>query len=208
VIRIPIKGWWLPALCAVLDAAYSVMNFFMLNPDGFLTLRTSMNRYTAAQMGVLLLAAGACTIAYGIWSSEKRESWLLVLNGLACCAFGFVLTFLNGHRVAFRTIALLIVVMAISIVVYELATARALRGHLADEWFLGAAGVVSVGFALAFLAFVLRWIKLEPGSLALTLRWLGSYFGFSAICMIGLALRLHGPQTAIHRMSGSALPSA
>jgi hypothetical protein len=51
--------------------------------------------------------------------------------------------------------------------------------------------VASVGFALAFFAFVFRWIKLEPGSPAQTLHWLGSYFGFSAVCMLGLALRLY-----------------
>jgi hypothetical protein len=49
---------------------------------------------------------------------------------------------------------------------------------------------VSFGFALAFLALGFRWIAIEPGSHA-DLLWLGSYFGFGAICMLGLALRLH-----------------
>jgi hypothetical protein len=43
---------------------------------------------------------------------------------------------------------------------------------------------------LAFFALGFRWIKLGPGSHA-DLLWLGSYFGFSAICMLWLALRLH-----------------
>jgi uncharacterized membrane protein HdeD (DUF308 family) len=167
------------------------MNFFMQRPDGSPTLRTFVHsRSTLVQMGVLALAAGACTIAAGIWSSGKGKSWLLVLNGLACSALGLIFTFWTGP-LAFRTVALLIVVMALSIGIYELAAARELRRHLADEWLLGAAGVASVGFALAFFAFVFRWIKLEPGSPAQTLHWLGSYFGFSAVCMLGLALRLH-----------------
>ena len=163
----------------------------MQRPDGSPALRTFVHsRSTLAQMGVLALAAGACTIAAGIWSSRKGKSWLLVLNGLACSALGLIFTFWTGP-LAFRTVALLIVVMALSIGIYELAAARELRRHLADEWLLGAAGVASVGFALAFFAFVFRWIKLEPGSPAQTLHWLGSYFGFSAVCMLGLALRLY-----------------
>jgi uncharacterized membrane protein HdeD (DUF308 family) len=191
LIQTLIKNWWLLALCGVLDAIISVMNFFMQRPDGSPTLRTFVHsRGTVVHMGMLVLAAGACTIAAGIWSSRKGKSWLLVLNGLACSALGLIFTFWTGP-LAFRTVALLIVVMAMSIGIYELATARTLRRHLADEWLLGAAGVASVGFALAFFAFVFRWIKLEPGSPAQTLHWLGSYFGFSAICMLGLALRLH-----------------
>ena len=124
------------------------------------------------------------------WEFQKGKSWLLLLNGLACSALGLIFTFWTGP-LAFRTVALLIVLMAMSIGIYELATARTLRRHLADEWLLGAAGVASVGFASVFFAFVFRWIKLEPGSPAQTLHWLGSYFGFSAICMLGLALRLH-----------------
>jgi hypothetical protein len=138
-------------------------------------------------MGTLALAAGVCTIAAGMWSSGKGKSWLLVLNGLACTALGLLLAFWTGP-LAFRTIALLIAVMAMSIGIYELATARTLHRHLTAEWLLGAAGVVSVGFALAFLAFVLRWIKLEPASPAQTFDWMGAYFGFGAICMLGLAL--------------------
>lgn len=186
-----IKNWWLLALCAVLDAIYAVMNFFMQRPDGSLTLRTGVDhRNTLLYMGMLALAAGACTIAAGLWSFRKRQTSLLVLNGAACSALGLIFAYWTGP-IAFRTVALLIVVMAMSIGIYALATARTLRRYLADQWLLHAAGLASVGFALAFLAFVFRWIKLQPSSPAQTLIWLGSYFGFSALCMLLLALRLH-----------------
>src|ERR1035438_7403579 len=44
----------------------------------------------------------------------------------------------------------MLVVIAMSIGVFELVIARALRsrGHVVDEWLLGLAGAVSVGFAL------------------------------------------------------------
>jgi hypothetical protein len=117
---------------------------------------------------------------------------MLVLNGLACSALGLILAFRAGGQISFRTIALLVVVMAMSIAIYELAAARRVGSRLAAEWLLGAAGAVSLGFASAFLAFALHWIKLDPGSPAQTLHWLGSYFGFAAICMVGLALRPDG----------------
>ena len=190
-----IKSWWLVAVCGVLDAIISLTYLIMQN-TGFHA------RNAVVQMGVLTLAAGGCTIAAGIWSSRNGKSWLLVLNGFACSTLGLIFTFWTG-RLAFRTVALLIVVMALSAGIYELATARTLRRHLADEWLLGVAGVASVGFALAFFGFVLRWIKLEPGSPAQTLQWLGSYFGFSAICMLGLGVRLHRLRADIHRMASA-----
>jgi len=199
-----IRNWWLLAFVGVVDAMYAAMNFFTQLPDGSLSLRTSVvHRSTLIQMGMLALGAGACTIAAGIWQSRKGKSWLLVLNGLASTALGLIFTFWTGP-LAFSTIALLIVVMAGSAGVFALATARTLRRHLADEWLLGAAGVASVSFAVVFLAFVLRWMKLDPGSPAESLRWMGSYFAFSAICMLAAGLRLNSLRSAIHRMASSA----
>lgn len=180
-----IKNWWLLASAGVLYAIISILYLIRQNTDGPLGFHGWHGMVVL--LGKLTLAAGACTIAAGIWSSRKGTSWLLVVNGLACSALGLIFTFWTGP-LAFRTIALLIVVMAMSIGIYELATARTLRSHLADEWLLAAAGVASVAFALAFLAFVFRWLKLEPGSPAQSLHWLGTYFGFGAICMLGLAL--------------------
>jgi hypothetical protein len=95
--------------------------------------------------------------------------------------------------------------MAMSIGLYELATARTLRGHHIDEWLLGVAGVVSVGFAVVFLGFALRWIKLDPSPSAQTFNWLGSYFGFTAICMVGLALGPNGLRIQMDHMSSRKL---
>jgi hypothetical protein len=87
--------------------------------------------------------------------------------------------------------ALLIVLMAMSLGTYELANAGQLRTQRALEFLAGAAGIVSLGFAGVFFAFVFHWIKLNPVSPAQTFLWLGSYFAFSAFCMLGTArLRL------------------
>ena len=178
----------------------------MQGPDGSLTLRQYAVPGTVVFLGKVALAAGACTIAAGIWRSAQGKSWILVLNGLALIALGLIFNGIFGSRISFRTIALLLVVMAMSIGIFEWVIKRALRRqrYVADAWFLGLAGAASVGFALAFFAFAFGWIKLGPGPHADFL-WFGSYFGFSAICMLGLALRLNSLRGAVHRMASSAL---
>src|SRR5580692_2438461 len=191
-----VKSWWLLALCGVLDALFAVLIFLMGSLDGSPNLRAFIHTKDASsQLGLLALAAGVCTIAASVWGSRKGNSWLLVTLGATGAT----------RPIAFRTIALVIVIMAMSIGLYELTTARTSRGHLIYEWLLGAAGVVSVGFAVAFLAFVLRWIRLDPSPSAQTFDWLGSYFGFTAICMLGLALRLNGLRVHIDRIPSRQL---
>ena len=138
---------------------------------------------------------------------ECKKEQLLVssLNGLACSGLKLLLG--ATRPVAFRSVALFIVVMGASIGVHELVTARTLRGHLVDEWLLAAAGVVSVGFAGVFLGFALGWIRLEPSPSGQTFYWLGTYFGFGAVCLLGLAARQLRPPATIHRISDSALPA-
>ena len=191
MIQTVIKNWWLLALCGVLYAIISVIYLIMRDTDGSLAFRAYAAESTVVFLGKLALAAGACTIAAGIWRSAKGKCWLLVLHGFALCALGLICYQLTHYPISFRTIALLFVVMGLSIGLFELVIARSLRRQhqRTDEWFLGLVSAVSVGFALAFLALAFRWIKLDPGSHADFL-WIGSYFGFSAICMLGLAPRL------------------
>jgi uncharacterized membrane protein HdeD (DUF308 family) len=195
------KSRWLLALCGILDAIISVLYFIMYDagPDGPLTLRGWNG--TVVFLSRLALAAGVCTIAAGIWRCAKGKSWLLVLNGLVLSAYGLIPLLWRGP-LSFDLFALLIVVMATTIGILALAIARTLRRSVADEWFFGLAGAGSLGFALVFLASVNRWIQLErrPFHPSVFL-WLCLYFGFSAICMLGLALRLHrlGPSQSGHQ---------
>ncbi len=153
-------------------------------------------------LGRLALAAGACAIAAGIARSAKGKCWPLVLNGLALCALGLILYGFTGFRISFLTIALLIILMAMSSGILGLLLARTQRrhGHFADGWILALAGATSIGFAALFFALGFRWITIVPGSHS-DLLWLGSYFGFSAICMLALALRLRslGPSQSGQR---------
>jgi hypothetical protein len=181
------KNWWLLVLCGVLEAIMSVVYFIIYNttPDTYRGngVEVFVNRLT--------LAAGACTIAAGIWRSAKGISWLLVLNGLALSAYGWMALFWRGP-LSFRFFALLVVVMATSFGMLALAIARTLRRRVADNWFFGLAGTASIGVALAFLALASHWIQLERRLFHPSVfLWFCFYFGFSAICMLGLALRLH-----------------
>ena len=175
------KGWWLLAVCGVLQATFAVINF--LHADSGIH-----HMSTVVRMGMLALAAGACTIEAARWSFRKSKSWLL-LNGMALSALGLIFTFWTG-RLAFRTVALLIIVMAISAGIFAFVSARDLPRQLAEKWLINLAGVVSVGFALGFFGFAFGWIRLEPGP-AQTMLWVGSYFAFSAMCMLGQGLRTH-----------------
>ena len=198
-IQTLMKNWWLLALCGVLEVVMSVV--YLDHSVHGIASNTPL-----VTIGRLSVAAGVCTVAAALWNSATRRRWLLVLNGLALNALGLIFNGISGFRISLRTIALLIVFMAISMGIFELLTARILRRqhHVFGEWFLKLAGVASLGFALAFFALVFRWIEIEPGTHP-DLFWFGSYFGFSAICMLGLAFLLRGQGS---RQSGllEALP--
>lgn len=188
-----IRNWWLFAVRGVLAALFSIITFLMRGSAESFLLREFALKGLIVFLGMLALAAGVCTIAAGAWTSSKNRWLLLVLDGLAVSAAGLILILLNS--VSFHMVIYLLLLLATMIGILELAGARTLRRHVPDEWFLGLAGLVSIGFAVAFL-----WTKLEP---ALYIIWLGSYSGFSAICMLGLALRLRSLRRAVHRIAAS-----
>lgn len=198
------KNWWLLGLCAVLDAVISVnyLVFYDAGPD-FLVLHGNSIMMFSTRLAV---AAGACAIAASIWRSAKGKSWLLLLNGLALSAYGLTPLVWRGP-LSYRLFVLLVVVMAMTVGILALRIARTLRHRIAEEWLLGLAGAASVGFGLAFLALGAHWIQLErrPFHHSVFL-WFCSYFGFSAICMMLLALRLRRLFPA-HSVSWETLPT-
>jgi uncharacterized membrane protein HdeD (DUF308 family) len=181
------KNRWLLGLCGILFAIMSVIYFiiYQTTPDvpGGNAIQMFVNK--------LALAAGVCTIAASIWKSADGKSWLLLLNGLTLSVYGSMPLFWHGP-LRFDFFALLLVVVAMTFGILALAIARTLRRRVADVWLFGLAGAASVCFALALLALANHWIHLEHRLFHPSLfLWLCVYFGFSAICMLGLALRLH-----------------
>lgn len=191
------KTWWLLTLCGVLDAMHSAMNLLMLNPDGSASWRRYALQNGVWDMGMLALAAGACAIAAGLWSSGRDKSWLLSLHGLALGGFGLIaVSPLVRGPLGFRPVSLLFVVMAASIGAFALATARTLRSDVPERWFLSVAGLASIGFAFSFFAVGFGWVRV--GSPHFYWVWMSSYFGFCAIFMLGLALRLNRLRKAVY----------
>jgi uncharacterized membrane protein HdeD (DUF308 family) len=180
------KNWWLLAVCGLLYASMSII-FFEHAGNGFHSMRD------VVLTGRIAVAAGACAVAAGLWNGGKGRSWLAVLNGVALVALGLILNGIIGPRIGLRTIALLVIVMAISIGILELIAGRTLRGlrRVTDGWFLTVAGVLSVAFAVPFLALGFHFIRLGPGSIA-HIAWFASFYAFSAICLLGLGLCLRG----------------
>lgn len=185
------RNWMLLAMCGLLDGIISVAYLVMWYTDGPVTFH-SWNG-TVVLQGKLAIAAGLLAIAASLWRASSGKCWPLALHGAALGALGMIMYSFTGFRISLLTISLLIVVMAVAVGILELILAQAvgLQRRAADRWVLSLAGAASGGFALTFLALGLRWIEIGPGS-HVDLFWLGAYFAFSAVCLVALALRLHG----------------
>jgi uncharacterized membrane protein HdeD (DUF308 family) len=89
VIHTAIKNWSLLALCAVLNATFSVTYLIMLDPISFHKYAV---QNTIVFLGRVALAAGVAAIIAGVWRSTEGKCWPLVLNGLAFVALGVIFT--------------------------------------------------------------------------------------------------------------------
>src|SRR5215469_3125712 len=112
-IQTLMKNWWLVALCGVAEALYAAGNFLMKDPAA---------KITVIFLGKFALAAGVCAIAAGIWRSEKRKPWLLVVNRAALVAYGLLSIFFSRRRLSFTPVALLFILMTLSIGILALRT--------------------------------------------------------------------------------------
>ena len=137
--------------------------------------------------------APAASPPWGFGGRPRANPGFWLLNGVALCAYGVIPLFWKGP-LAFDRLALLLIAMAMTFGILALMIVRSRPRSVADQWFFGLAGAGSLGFAVAFLALVNRWIQLErrPFHPSVFL-WLCVYFGFAAICILGLALRPHRP---------------
>jgi len=202
IIQTLIQNWWLLAFCGILEAADSAVNLLMLDPDGAVTVRAFATRSTAVLLGRLSLAAGLAAIAAALWSSTKGKAWLVALNGLALATYGWVSIFLTKGKLSFLPFAALLAIMALSLGTFALSIAPNLRSHATDKWFLYLAGIASGGFAIVFLTLGFRLVM--PARPETFFLWMSAFFGFSALCMLGLGLRLRNaftPGASLHASS-------
>lgn len=185
------RNWMLLVVFGILDAIISVAYSVMWYTDGPVTFH-SWNG-TIVLLGKLAIGAAFVAIAASLWRASRGKCWPLALHGFALGALGVILYGFTGFRISLLTIALLIVVMAVTLGILALILSQSLghRRRTADRWVSSLVGVAAGGFALTFLALGFRWIEIGPGS-HVDLFWLGAYFAFSAACLLALALRLRG----------------
>ena len=195
VIKTLTQNRWLLALSGLFNAIVSVVYLIMYQtgPDGA--------NGTGVFLSRLAVAAGACTIAAGIWKSATGRCWLLVVNGAALTAFGLLPLVWRG-RLSVTIFELLALVIAVTLALVALDIATTLRRHVVPFRLTAA---LSFGFALAFLALANRWIQLQPRPFhPAVFLWFCYYFCFNAICLLGIGLWLHssgqpqsGPREAL-----------
>lgn len=183
------SNWALLAVCGVLEAVISVV--YLMMQGGEESIAGLSWQGAVRLVGQLSLAAGVCTIVVGLWNSAKGKCWPLVLNGGALIALGVIQYGLTAYRISILTIAGLAVLMALSLGALGLVVKRRLGPNhtIVSRWILPLIAVACCGFAVAFAALGLRWIRLSPG-VHTDILWLGAYFGFSAGCLLGLAFSL------------------
>lgn len=184
------KAWWLLALCGILDAVHASINLLMMNLP--LTSRVfGSNLIAVRDMGFVAVAAGACALAAGLWSSGKEHSWLLSVHGLAMGAFGTILVSpLVKGPLSFRPISVLFLVMAASLGAFSLEAAKTRRRSGQGRSFLLAVGAALIGFAASFVIVGGFRIRLEPPQTYLI--WMSSYLSLCALVMLWLAFRVDG----------------
>jgi hypothetical protein len=193
------QNWWLLALAGALEAAYAVLMLLMQDENGSLTLRTSLSKATVVLLGKLGIAAGVCTMAAGLWKSTNGKAWWLAVNGVAVCALGALELIVAewAVRMSFRPLAMLFVVMAVGIGMFVLGESRLLVFRFA--------GAISMSFALLFLVLTIGAINLRQHPPEFLNIWMGAYFAFSAICLLGLAWHVHGSRPT--RLTPSVIES-
>lgn len=168
------KRWWLFLLRGIVGIAFGILA--LLWPGvALLTL--------ALVWGAYALVDGAFALAAALSGMRGGDTprWWLALTGLAGIAAGLLTIVWPGITV--QVLLLLIAAWAIVTGVMEAAGAIALRKEIEGEIFLILAGLVSIGFGVAILA----W----PVAGAIGLVWLIAWLAIlGGAAYVALALRL------------------
>lgn len=190
------RNGWLLALAGALEAVYAVLMVAALDQEGLLTLRTGISRTTILSLGKLVIAAGICTVAAGMWRTTKGRGWWLALNGFGLCSLGAI-EWIVAHwslRMSFRPFTALFVLIAVTLGVFAFRESAKM------------AGAISMIFALVFLVLTLGAINLRQHAPEFLNICMSAYFAFSAIFLLTFTWRAQGPRHAIDSLLGSGSP--
>lgn len=197
MFRVLIHNWWVLALRGVFALLFAIYVFSVQSVRLISLLRAVVLTSVVELFGLFACVGGILTIFAAIRGFNKdQEWWLLLLDGAGAFAAGAAVVLLPS--VTTITLVKLIGVWAVFVGACELLIAHRLRRHVPDEWFLALAAAGSILFGLYM------FLILAPEVHSVFL-WLGGYALFSAITMLGLALRLRKLSSQTHLIAQHAV---
>jgi uncharacterized membrane protein HdeD (DUF308 family) len=166
------RNWWLLLLRGICAVLFGVLTFVWPG----VTLVTLVLLY-----GAYALVDGVFALAAAVMGGAPAPRWWLAVVGLLGIGAGLVTLFLPGMTAL--VLLYFIAFWAIAIGVMQIVGAIRLRKEIENEWWLLAAGVVSVLFGLLLIA--------QPGTGALALiLTIGVFAVIEGIALIAFAFRL------------------
>jgi uncharacterized membrane protein HdeD (DUF308 family) len=177
------RNWWLLLLRGLASILFGIL--------ALAWPRTTILALTFL-FGAFALTDGIFSLVAAITGSDRAApAWWLALVGVLGIAAGLVAFFWPG-KTAFALVVM-IGVWAVAIGILEILGAIWLRNEIEDEWWLVAAGILSVLFGLSVL--------MVPTAGALAIVWvLAAYAILAGLLMVAFAFRMRG----VHRNTGGA----
>jgi uncharacterized membrane protein HdeD (DUF308 family) len=167
------QHWWVFLLRGLFAVLFGILAIAM--PD--LTLFTLL-----LVVGIYLFADGVVDLYTAIsGQAHGDDRWLVALQGLVGVAIGLIVFFMPGVS----AIGLLFAIAAWSLVVgvLQIVAAIKLRKEIANEFWLGLSGLISILFALFLIA--------RPGQGALAVIWIiGIYAIAFGVFLIAFAFKV------------------
>lgn len=179
------REWWVFLVRGIAAIAFGVMAFV----------------WPAVTLGVMVIMFGAYVLVDGASllialvrgdALARRHAWAVGIIGVLGILAG-IATFAWPGLTAL-SLLYLVAFWAITMGIFQMVAAIALRKEIDGEFWMGLGGLVSVGFGLVLVAF--------PGAGLLSLVWLvGAWAVVFGASSIGLAFRLHGLDRDLNRIA-------
>ncbi len=175
------RNWWLLLLRGIASILFGILAFAW--PGATILALTFL-------FGAYALIDGTLSLVAAITGSDRAApAWWLALVGALGIAAGLI-AFFWPVKTAFALVVM-IGVWALAIGILEIIGAIRLRNEIDDEWWLIAAGILSVLFGLAVL--------MAPSAGALAIVWvLAAYAILAGALMVAFSFRLKG----VHERTG------
>lgn len=170
-----LQTWWLPASRGAAALLFGV-------------LAAGWPGLTPFTLGALFAGYALAVGAVCIWGAAKNrggrgDRWMLLLLGLIGVGAGLLAVAPAAPATALHLMSL-IGASALLVGLLDVATALRLPSMFRDQWWLLAAGVVSIAFGV--------FVLLVPGNGALTRVWLlSAYALITGLLLLALAFRIH-----------------